>query len=143
MLLEASNTLGEYTHLIKVTGRLRVLNTAAIVTRSGGLNVHDLLIPPVSNFARIDTRFFVAPPSAINEWMSEISPMVRDELGADFESRSWQWLVNSDQKKWNIRVMDRTPAFVGRSGTSGQSFSRIKAVSRVVLETSLNARVTR
>lgn len=143
MLLEAIQAWHGYSHLMKVTGRLKVLNVAKLVSRTDGPQSHEILVGPGTEFSRVDTRLFIAPPKAVREWMSTIAPSVRDDYGADFEALSWRWLAEQAQSEWTVKAFHRTPAFVGSSGTTGITFPRWKARGRILVESLLKARIVR
>jgi hypothetical protein len=141
ILKMASEVLSPYQLGLKCTGRLQVLNAAQLI------HIHRLnpevraMISWDSSLNRVDTRCFSFQPSFLRNWMTSIEEVVSDEIGCDLESTSARWLMAQVLARQFVMDFPRTPAIVGRSGSVGITYTRRKALSRIVIERIVRGRL--
>ena len=127
ILYQASSVLGDFDYVVKCTGRLRVWNWYSVVVSSVQATSAPAYIKWGQDRSRVDTRFFVATPGFLHEWMGRASSLVNEGVGSDLERVTAQVFSDPHQGMTGVQAFARLPILRGQSASTGTRYRGYRA----------------
>jgi len=127
ILHRAASVLEDFDYIVKCTGRLRVLNWFSVVASSLQAAPAPAYVKWGEDRSRVDTRFLVATPRFLHDWMGRALSLVDEKAGCDLEQATAQIFSKPNGGMTVAESFARLPIIRGQSASTGTRYRGYRA----------------